>query len=251
MNFAVFSAMFKGKFQDQPLLQELGLPADLFGSDQLCKNQRVHYPSMLSKLTKHIVSNLSDWKEFLSTDPAETCVPVCWDSGSPASVVQLRKILLERFVIVLLVGPRSTNLMNQIKDFAIYTIDTWLDSVAQAELIFFLINSLGKLCLTAYLPMILNIHTLVDVEGSDNLITPEGIKLDHFMNWMKSLSDDDEVAYTQESSSESSAQLAWMRDFYSSVENWMKLLPGKLTSMNRTETVSKNPLFRFFDREIK
>jgi hypothetical protein len=45
---------------------------------------------------------------------------------------------------------------------------------------------------------------------------------------MKSLSDDDEVAYTQESGSESSgasAQPAWMRALYSSVDNWLNILP--------------------------
>ena len=45
---------------------------------------------------------------------------------------------------------------------------------------------------------------------------------------MKSLADDDEVAYTQESSSESSgasAQPAWMRALYNNVINWSKALP--------------------------
>jgi dynein heavy chain 1, cytosolic len=45
---------------------------------------------------------------------------------------------------------------------------------------------------------------------------------------MKSLADDDEVAYTQESSSESSgasAQPAWMRALYNNVNNWSKILP--------------------------
>jgi len=45
---------------------------------------------------------------------------------------------------------------------------------------------------------------------------------------MKSLADDDETAYTQESnsgSSEASAQPAWMRALYNNVENWLKILP--------------------------
>ena len=45
---------------------------------------------------------------------------------------------------------------------------------------------------------------------------------------MKSLSDDDEVAYSQESSSQSSAassQPAWMRALYSTVDNWLNALP--------------------------
>ncbi|CAI2172645.1 16667_t:CDS:10, partial [Funneliformis geosporum] len=493
--------------------RELGLPADLFDSDQLCKIKEFTTLPCFSKLTKHIASNLSDWKEFLSTDPAETCVPVCWDSGLPASVVQLRKILLvkcfrpDRLIpaVTQLVGiafdpgfinqtdldfqalvldeiqpatpislcsvpgydasfrvdnlvaelnvrctsvamgsqegftladqaiansikngnwvllknvhlapswlgqlekklhsmkahknfrlfltmetnPKvpvnllrlsrilmfepppgiKANLTDSLKaispsrlqkgpterirlyfmlawlhaivqerlrycplgwtkiyefnesdqDFAINTIDTWLDSVAQGrtnispdkipwEAMRSLItisgyggridNEFDKRLLECFVnslftPAAYDLHfSLVDVEGSDNLVTPEGSKIDQFMNWvnklperqppvwlglpsnaekvlstskgyamltnirkMKSLSDDDEVAYTQESSSESSgasAQPAWMRALYSSVENWLKILPEKVTSMNRTADSIKNPLFRFFDRE--
>jgi len=132
-------------------------------------------------------------------------------------------------------------------------------------------------------------YALVDAEGGDDLITPEGNKMEVFMNWvnklperqppiwlglpsnaekvlsiskgnamlvnirkMKSLADDDEVAYTEESGSGSSGASsipAWMRTLYNSVDNWLKILPEKLTSMNRTAESIKNPLFRFFDRE--
>lgn len=45
---------------------------------------------------------------------------------------------------------------------------------------------------------------------------------------MKSLADDDEVAYTQESGSEStgaSTQPAWMRALYNNVDTWLNVLP--------------------------
>lgn len=50
---------------------------------------------------------------------------------------------------------------------------------------------------------------------------------------MKSLVDDDEVAYTQESSSNSSgsSQPAWMRALYNNVNSWLKILP-EVSSFN-------------------
>ncbi|CAJ0636657.1 11426_t:CDS:2, partial [Entrophospora sp. SA101] len=106
---------------------------------------------------------------------------------------------------------------------------------------------------------------LVISEEDNKLVIPEGSKIDQFMEWvnklpdreppvwlglqsnaervlattqanamlvkickMKSLSDDDEVAYTQESSSQSSAaslQPAWMRALFTTVDNWLKSLP--------------------------
>ncbi|RIA96574.1 dynein heavy chain [Glomus cerebriforme] len=474
--------------------KELGLPADLFDSDQLCKIKEFITLPCFSNLTRHIASNLSDWKEFMETDSAEDCVPKCWDSGLPDTVVQLRKILIvkcfrpdrlipavtqlvavafdPRFInqavldlkdmvlneiqpttpislcsvpgydasfrvdnLVAEVNVRCTsvamgsqegfaladqaisnsikngswvllknvhlapswlgqlekklhsmkahksfrlfltmetnpkvpvNLLHSLKaiapsrlqkgptervrlyfmlawlhaivqerlrycplgwtkiyefnesdqDFAINTIDTWLDSVAQGranvspdkipwEAMRSLItisgyggridNEFDKRLLECFVnslftPAAYDIdYALVDVEGDDNLIIPEGSKIEHFMNWvdklperqppvwlglpsnaekvlsiskgnamlvnirkMKSLSDDDEVAYTQESdsgSSGASAQPAWMRNLYNSVENWLNILPEKLTSMKRTADSIKDPLFRFFDRE--
>ncbi|CAG8587686.1 6539_t:CDS:2 [Funneliformis caledonium] len=114
-------------------------------------------------------------------------------------------------------------------------------------------------------------YTLVDVEGSDNLVTPEGSKIDHFMNWvnklperqppvwlglssnaekvlftskgyamlsklrnMKSLSDDDKVAYTQETSS-SICLDACSLQLHSSQENMSRLkevCDGELKQIN-------------------
>ncbi|CAG8571899.1 16879_t:CDS:2 [Funneliformis mosseae] len=206
----------------------------------------------------------------------KTCVPVCWDSGSPGtSSFGWTKIY-------------EFNESDQ--DFAINTIDTWLDSVAQGRtnispdkipwetmrslitisghggridnefdkrLLEFFVNSL-------FTPAAYELeYTLVDVEGSDNLVTPEGSKLDHFMNWVNKLPErqppiwlglpsNAEKYCPQAKSHIHKKQVlvsAWMRVLYSSIENWMKLLPEKLTSMNRTADSIKNPLFRFFDRE--
>jgi dynein heavy chain 1 len=176
------------------------------------------------------------------------------------------------------------------QDFAINTIDTWLDSVAQGrtnvdpnkipwEAMRSLItisgyggridNEFDKRLLECFVnslftPAAYDIdYTLV--EGVEDLATPEGSKIENFMNWvsklperqppvwlglpsnaekvlsiskgnamlvkirkMKSLADDDEVAYTQESGSKSSgasAQPAWMRALYNNVDNWLKTLP--------------------------
>jgi dynein heavy chain 1 len=67
--------------------KELGLPADLFDSDQLCKIKEFVTLPCFSNLTRHIASNLSDWKTFLETDNAEECVPECWDSGLPGKKI--------------------------------------------------------------------------------------------------------------------------------------------------------------------
>ncbi|CAB4481707.1 unnamed protein product [Rhizophagus irregularis] len=491
--------------------KELGLPADLFDSDQLCKIKEFTTLPCFSNLTKHITSNLSDWKEFLEAESAENCIPEFLDSGLPATVKQLRKILIvkcfrpDRLIpaVTQLVGvafdpafinqtdldfkalvldeiqpttpislcsvpgydasfrvdnlvaelnvrctsvamgsqegftladnaiassikngnwvllknvhlapswlgqlekklhsmkahknfrlfltmetnPKvpvnllrlsrilmfepppgiKANLTDSLKaiapsrlqkgptervrlyfmlawlhaivqerlrycplgwtkiyefnesdqDFAINTIDTWLDSVAQGranvspdkipwEAMRSLItisgyggridNEFDKRLLECFVnslftPAAYDLDFKL-VEGVDDLATPEGSKIDQFMNWvnklperqppiwlglpsnaekvlsiskgnamlvkiikMRSLADDDEVAYTQESGSEStgaSAQPAWMRALYNNVDTWLNILPQKLTSMNRTAESIKNPLFRFFDRE--
>ncbi|CAG8454634.1 4044_t:CDS:10, partial [Ambispora gerdemannii] len=120
---------------------------------------------------------------------------------------------------------------------------------------------------------------LVDADDDNTLTIPEGTKMERFLKWvndlpereppawlglpsnaervlattqglgmlgkvrkMKSLSDDDEVAYSQESGSGkpgASAQPAWMR----------ALVVSKMPKMNKTAQSIKDPLFRFFDRE--
>jgi dynein heavy chain 1, cytosolic len=100
------------------------------------------------------------------------------------------------------------------QDFAINTIDTWLDSVAQGrtnvspdkipwEAMRSLItisgyggridNDFDKRLLECFVdslftPAAYEIdYELVDVEGVDNLVTPEGTKIEQFMNWVNKL----------------------------------------------------------------
>ncbi len=49
---------------------------------------------------------------------------------------------------------------------------------------------------------------------------------------------------------EASTGPAWMRILLAQCNRWLTLLPERLTTLNRTAESIKNPLFRFFDREI-
>jgi len=133
----------------------------------------------------------------------------------------------------------------------------------------------------------LNFALVDPKEEGQRLIISDGTKMDHFMEWvsklpdrepptwlglpsnaekvlltfrantmlskvrkMKSLSDDDEVAYSSDpSTSTSNAQPAWMRTLAANVQNWLGLLPEGLSIPQRTSDSVKNPLFRFFERE--
>ncbi|XP_064623935.1 cytoplasmic dynein 1 heavy chain 1-like isoform X3 [Lineus longissimus] len=72
---------------------------------------------------------------------------------------------------------------------------------------------------------------------------------------MAMLEDDDELAYAPDarkrrSSSTTDGRPAWMRQLQSSVLNWQQLVPKTLTVMKRTIENIKDPLFRFFEREV-
>ncbi|KAL0081796.1 dynein heavy chain [Phycomyces blakesleeanus] len=125
-------------------------------------------------------------------------------------------------------------------------------------------------------------------EDEESLVVPEGTKMEHFMDWvnklpdrepptwlglpgnaervlltlkgntllskvrkMKSTSDDDEVAFTQDTSSQStnSQQPAWMRTLHTSISGWLSVLPENIRVLQRDTTGIMNPLFRFFERE--
>ncbi|CAG8442752.1 1825_t:CDS:10 [Diversispora eburnea] len=225
----------------------------------------------------------------------------------------LHAIVQERLRYVPLGWTKIYEFNDSDQDFAINTIDAWLDSVAQGrsniapdkipwEAIRTLIcvagyggridNEFDKRLLESFVnelftPAAYDLEfPLVDSDDTNKLAIPEGSKMDHFMNWvnklpereppiwlglpsnaekvlatakgyamlvkvkkMKSLSDDDETEYSQDSGAQTSAQPAWMRSLYSTVDNWLKTLPEKIPVMNRTPESIKNPLFRFFDRE--
>lgn len=43
---------------------------------------------------------------------------------------------------------------------------------------------------------------------------------------------------------------SWMKQLHNSCMTWLKLLPSKVTTMRRTSENIKDPLFRFFEREV-
>ncbi|CAO0793713.1 unnamed protein product [Mucor circinelloides] len=91
------------------------------------------------------------------------------------------------------------------------------------------------------------------------LLTLKGNNMLSKVRKMKSLSDDDETAYTQDTSAASggssnkqvanNAQPAWMRALSASITNWLTLLPSHIKVMQRDSSGIMDPLFRFFERE--
>ncbi|KAI8328287.1 dynein heavy chain [Blakeslea trispora] len=130
-------------------------------------------------------------------------------------------------------------------------------------------------------------------EDGQSVVVPDGTKMDQFLDWvnklpdrepptwlglpsnaervllilrgnnmlskvrkMKSLSDDDEAAYSQDGGSSSAkksdasgAQPAWMRALNQNILNWLALLPSNVRAMQRDSNGIMDPLFRFFERE--
>lgn len=129
-------------------------------------------------------------------------------------------------------------------------------------------------------------------ENEKAIVVPDGTKMEHFLDWvgqlpdlepptwlglpgnaervlltlkgnnmlskvrkMKSLSDDDETAYSQDNkASDAGKQVAtttpaWMRALSVSITNWLALLPANIKAMQRDSSGIMDPLFRFFERE--
>ncbi|KAJ8651627.1 hypothetical protein O0I10_012803 [Lichtheimia ornata] len=127
-------------------------------------------------------------------------------------------------------------------------------------------------------------------DNEKSVVVPDGTKMEQFMEWvnklperepptwlglpanaervlltlkgntmlskvrkMKSTSDDDEVAYTDNDTaaqqSGTSQQPAWMRALSQSITSWLELLPTKIPGMQRDSGGIMDPLFRFFERE--
>jgi dynein heavy chain 1 len=134
-------------------------------------------------------------------------------------------------------------------------------------------------------------------ENDKSIMVPDGTKMEQFLDWvgklpdrepptwlglpsnaervlltlkgndmlskvrkMKSLSDDDETAYSQDTSAAggssnsskqavNTAQPAWMRALNASITNWLTLLPSTIKVMQHDTTGIMDPLFRFFERE--
>ena len=71
---------------------------------------------------------------------------------------------------------------------------------------------------------------------------------------MQQLDEDEELAYDQDtteiSKQNSDGRPAWMRTLSESVSNWLTNLPKNLNPMKRTVENIKDPLYRFFEREV-
>lgn len=128
---------------------------------------------------------------------------------------------------------------------------------------------------------------LVKFEDGTSLTIPEGTKVEQFMEWVNKLPEqqptwlglpshaeklllaikgnnmlskvrqmksitDDEAVYSQdevENENENNLQPSWMKTLYNVVNNWLTVLPEKLSSMIQNENSIQDPLFRFFNRE--
>lgn len=75
---------------------------------------------------------------------------------------------------------------------------------------------------------------------------------------MQQLEDDDELAYTNEEGLDSNrdsirqedGRPGWMKTLHNSATTWLKLLPQSLQTLKRTVENIKDPLYRYFEREV-
>ncbi|XP_001636057.2 cytoplasmic dynein 1 heavy chain 1 isoform X2 [Nematostella vectensis] len=86
------------------------------------------------------------------------------------------------------------------------------------------------------------------------LLTQRGQDLIAKLLKMQLLGDDDELAYspdaTRQKRRESDPRPAWMRTLHTTAANWLTMIPKSLTGLKRTLDNIKDPLFRYFEREV-
>ncbi|KAH8272313.1 hypothetical protein KR026_001468 [Drosophila bipectinata] len=91
------------------------------------------------------------------------------------------------------------------------------------------------------------------------LLTTRGTDLVSKLLKMQQLEDDDELAYSVEDQSEQSASAvarsedgrpSWMKTLHNSATAWLELLPKSLQVLKRTVENIKDPLYRYFEREV-
>lgn len=130
----------------------------------------------------------------------------------------------------------------------------------------------------------------VDGNQKKSISMPEGIRRDQFLHWVENLSarqspswlglpnnaekmllltrgtdlnakllkmqlleDDDEVVYPSdehEAKREIDGRPAWMRTLQNSASTWLRLVPQNLVSLRRTVENIKDPMYRYFEREV-
>ncbi|ODM96402.1 Dynein heavy chain, cytoplasmic [Orchesella cincta] len=84
------------------------------------------------------------------------------------------------------------------------------------------------------------------------LLTNRGAEMVSKLLKMQVVEDDDDLT-AKEQSGDIEGHVgapAWMRTLKVSAEEWLKLLPEKLTPLRRTADNIKRPLYRFFEREV-
>ncbi|RVE54307.1 hypothetical protein evm_001134 [Chilo suppressalis] len=88
------------------------------------------------------------------------------------------------------------------------------------------------------------------------LLTNQGSDLVSKLLKMQQLEDEEELAYnaaTQDDHSivvEGDGRPAWMKTLHQTATNWLQLLPQELPTLRRTVENIKDPLYRFFEREV-
>ncbi|GJQ76160.1 hypothetical protein Trydic_g1905 [Trypoxylus dichotomus] len=87
------------------------------------------------------------------------------------------------------------------------------------------------------------------------LLTTQGTDLVSKLLKMQQLEDDDELAYTGDDASPTDpAQIdgrpSWMKTLHNSALTWLQLLPKSLQTLKRTVENIKDPLYRYFEREV-
>ncbi|XP_066262861.1 dynein heavy chain, cytoplasmic isoform X1 [Euwallacea similis] len=88
------------------------------------------------------------------------------------------------------------------------------------------------------------------------LLTTRGTDLISKLLKMQQLEDDDELAYKMDETSQAdlTAQIdgrpSWMKTLHNSALTWLQLLPKSLQTLKRTVENIKDPLYRYFEREV-
>ncbi|KAK7789348.1 hypothetical protein R5R35_002380 [Gryllus longicercus] len=88
------------------------------------------------------------------------------------------------------------------------------------------------------------------------LLTTRGTDLVSKLLKMQELEDDDELAYSPEEGLDQASEKqvdgrpSWMRTLHNSASTWLNLLPRSLQTLRRTVENIKDPLYRYFEREV-
>lgn len=91
------------------------------------------------------------------------------------------------------------------------------------------------------------------------LLTTRGTDLVSKLLKMQQLEDDDELAYSVEEHAEAAnanatrqedGRPSWMKTLHNSAAAWLELLPKNLAVLKRTVENIKDPLYRYFEREV-